>query len=166
MTRRVLGFLLTFAMLWWGYESARGSAVERFVVDRLTVSTAATVIDAIAPSIGVRASGSRLLAEGGGLNVLAGCEGVDVLLLLAAALAAAPLPLRSRLAGLAIGAVVVFGLNQVRIVALFFANRADRELFALLHGTVTPLLMVAAVALFFTAWMGRRGAAPHVGVLG
>jgi hypothetical protein len=61
---------------------------------------------------------------------------------------------------------VVFGLNQVRIVALFFANRADRELFALLHGTVAPLLMVAAVALFFTAWMGRRGAAPHVGVLG
>jgi exosortase/archaeosortase family protein len=157
MARRIASFVAVFALLWWGYESARGTAVERFVVDRMTVATAASLLDALDPSLGVRAVGSRLAAPGGGLNVLAGCEGVDMLLLLVAAFAAAPLPLRGRLVGLALGVAGVFALNQLRIVALFLANRADRELFALLHGTVAPLAMIAAVAVFFALWIGRHG---------
>ena len=107
------------------------------------------------PSLSVRAEGARLVAPGGGLVVLAGCEGIDVLLLLAAAMAVAPMPWRARLAGLAAGAVWVFALNQGRVIALFYAFRFDRDLYATLHGAVTPLLMALAAGAFFFAWHSR-----------
>ncbi len=86
---RIVGFAALFALLLTGYKSARNSALERFVVDDLTVSIAACVIGVLDPSLGVRAEGLRLVAPRGGPVVLAECEGVDVLLLLTAAMAGA-----------------------------------------------------------------------------
>lgn len=153
--RRVAAFVVLFALLLAGYESARGTLLERFVVEEATVATAAGVIRAIDPALPVRAEGPRLVAPGGGLVVLAGCEGVDVLLLLAAAIAVAPMSWRARFAGLATGALLVFTLNQVRVVGLFYAFRVDRELYASLHGVVTPLAMALAAGAFFVAWHAR-----------
>ncbi len=107
--------------------------------------------------MGVRAEGPRLAAPGGGLVVLAGCEGVDVLLLLTAAMAVAPIPWRARLAGLAAGALLTFVLNQVRVVGLFYAFRMDRELFSMLHGVVAPLAMAVLAGAFFVLWHARFG---------
>jgi hypothetical protein len=154
---RIVAFAALFALLLAGYESARDSALERFVVDDLTVGTAARVISALDPSVGVRAEGSRLVAPGGGLVVLAGCEGVDVLLLLTAAMAVAALPWRARLAGLAAGALLTFVLNQVRVVGLFYAFRIDRELYSMFHGVVAPLVMAVLAGAFFVLWHARFG---------
>ncbi len=154
---RIVAFAALFALLLAGYESARDSALERFVVDDLTVGTAARLIGAFDPSVGVRAEGPRLAAPGGGLVVLAGCEGVDVLLLLTAAMAVAAIPWRARLVGLAAGALLTFVLNQVRVVGLFYAFRTDRELFSMLHGVVTPLAMAVLAGAFFVMWHARFG---------
>ena len=70
-------------------------------------------------------------------------------------MAVAPMPWRARLAGLAAGAVWVFALNQGRVIALFYAFRFDRDLYATLHGAVTPLLMALAAGAFFFAWHAR-----------
>ena len=152
---RIVLFVVLFTLLFAGYESARDTPFERFVVDHLTVGTAARVIGAIDPTIAIRADGPRLMAPGGGLVVLAGCEGVDVLLLLAAAMAASAMPWRARLAGLLAGAVLTFVLNQIRVVGLFYAFRMDRDLYSMLHGAVTPLAMAVLVGAFFVAWHGR-----------
>jgi exosortase/archaeosortase family protein len=159
--RRVAAFVVLFALLLGGYEAARGTWLERFVVEDATVATAAGVIRAIDPALPVRAEGARLVAPGGGLVVLAGCEGVDVLLLLTAAMAVAPMPWRARLAGLAAGTLLTFALNQARVVGLFYAFRADRELYASLHGVVTPLAMALAAGAFFVAWHARFARTRH-----
>lgn len=160
---RVAAFVVLFAALQGTYTAQRGGAVERFVIDTLTVRTAAALIDGGWPAIGVVADGPRLRARGGGLNVLNGCEGVDIACLLVAAMLVTPIPWRRRALGLLAGLPLVFVLNQVRVVALFHAYRQDRDTFDLLHGGVAPLLMVLAVGLFFLLWVERRtprGATP------
>lgn len=139
----------------WAWGQARGTGVERLVIDRLTVGTAARLIDLLDPEIGVSASGARLRASGGGINILNGCEGTEVFFLLASALLVAPIGWRRKLAGLALGGLVVFVLNQGRVLALFYAFRSDRGLFDVLHGTVAPLLLILATTAFFAAWIGR-----------
>jgi exosortase family protein XrtM len=159
---RVLAFLALFVALQAGYSSGRGGALERLVIDQATVRTAAVLIDTLSPELQVRADGPRLRASGGGLNVLNGCEGTDVAFLLVAALVVAPLPWRRRLAGLMLGLPLVFALNQLRVLALFYAFRSDRAWFDLLHGAVAPLLLVLAVGLFFIVWLNlgtNRGSA-------
>ena len=67
------------------------------------------------------------------------------------------MPWRARLGGVLVGTVLVFVLNQGRILALFYAYRSDKPLFDLLHGTLAPLLLIALSALFFLFWLKRYG---------
>jgi exosortase/archaeosortase family protein len=156
---RVAAFLALFVVLAGAYRALGGSALERWVIEVWTVQPAAALLGWIDPAAGVQAAGPRLAAPGGGLNVLRGCEGTDVLLLLAAAMIAAPLPWRWRAAGLVAGIAVVFVLNQARLVTLFYAHRADAGWFDLAHGLLLPLAMVAGAGLFYLAWLRRFGAA-------
>lgn len=155
---QALLFGLVFLLLQAGYSAVRGTPIERFVIDTLTVKTAAWSIRGITPDVAVEAIGTRLKAPGGGINIINGCEGTEVLFLLVAALAAAAVPWRARLGGALAGALLVFVLNQGRILALFYAYRSDKTLFDVLHGTVAPLLLIAGSGLFFLFWLQRYGA--------
>lgn len=150
-------FLGAFALLQWGWTEARGSWIERLVVDRMTVRTAASLINAFDPTVAVQAVGSRLKAAGGGINILNGCEGIEVVFLLAGAMLAVPMAWRARLLGIIVGSGVVFVLNQGRVIGLFYAFRSDRALFDTLHGVVAPLLMILVAGMFFVAWLDRHG---------
>ncbi len=154
---RVAAFVALFLVLQWSYSSMAGTWLERFVIDRLTVVPAATILGLVDPALHVTASGSRLAAPGGGLNVLNGCEGTDIAFLVFSAMAVAPLSPVSRLAGMLAGLVLVFVLNQARILTLFYAFRKMPASFDLLHGFAAPLALVVACSAFFLFWLARFG---------
>ena len=155
---QALLFGAVFFLLQTGYGALHGTWAERLLIDTLTVKMAAWSIRTVTPEVAVQAVGTRLKAPGGGINIINGCEGTEVLFLLYAAFASALLPWRAGLAGVLAGTALVFLLNQGRILALFYAYRSDKALFDLLHGTVAPLLLIALSALFFLFWLKRYGA--------
>jgi exosortase family protein XrtM len=152
---RLAAFVAIFAVLQYAYLSIGSGMVERFVIEQVTVGGAARVLNWLDPAAGVVAQGARLSAPGGGLHVLAGCEGADVALLLGSALLVSTLPWRQRLLGLFTGLLLVLVLNQLRMLALFHAYRHHRQAFELLHGTLLPLAMVLVTAAFYLYWVGR-----------
>lgn len=151
--RILMIFVLVFAIEQFAWSAAKGGAVEWAVVHVGTVVPATAAVNLITPEIGARAQGTSIKAPGGGLNILNGCDGMEVVFLLAAAFAAIRLPWKTRLAGLLTGLGLVFVLNQARILALFYAFRWDRGLFDVLHTTVLPVVLVAFVALYFYAFL-------------
>jgi len=153
-------FVGVFAALQIGWQSVQGSALERFVIHDATLVPAAFAASHLTPSIGAHAEGSRLMAPGGGLNILNGCEGMDALFLLLAAFLAAPLSWRSRLSGIALGIVVVFLVNQSRILVLFYAFRIDRHWFDPLHAFVTPIAVVLVICAYFYVCLARAAKRP------
>jgi exosortase/archaeosortase family protein len=150
---RTILYLVIFAALQSLYATTQGTWVEHLVIDRMTVGTAARLIDALDPALGVTADGSRLRAPGGGINILNGCEGTEVVFLLASAMLVAPMTWRRRLLGVAVGTTLVFALNQLRVLTLFYAFRSDRALFDTLHGFVAPLVLIAVTGAFFMVWV-------------
>jgi exosortase family protein XrtM len=156
---RLFAFLAIFVALQSLYDAAKGTWIERFVIDQATVKTAAWFINTLDLSVNVAAIGTRLRAPGGGINIINGCEGTDVLFLMIAAMLIAPLSLKGRLSGIAVGIAFVFLLNQVRIIALFYSFRADKAFFEMLHGVVAPLLLIVATAAFFMYWLGKQTSA-------
>lgn len=158
--RLLLIFLAVFFALQYAWEMSRGSPIERAVIDHATVAPAAWLIDSLWPGQGIRAEGHRLVSPHGRLNVLNGCEGLETLFLLVAAVLAYPFPWRARLAGLLLGTLLVYGLNQARLVLLWHAFQQDRALFGLLHGTVLPLAMVALCLLGFLWFVARHDPRP------
>jgi len=149
-------FLAVFAILQLGYAAARDTSIERTVIDVATILPAAALINLIAPDEEVEPVEHRLISETVRLSVLNGCEGTETLFLLIAAVLAFAAPWRHKLLGVVIGTLLVYGLNQLRIVALYFALRHDKELFALMHGYIGPTLIIAVCALFFLWWAGNR----------
>jgi exosortase/archaeosortase family protein len=150
---RVLAFAAIFAVLQQVWDALRGGAIERFIVHDLTLLPAARIIDLFNPQIHVVTREFSLRAPGGGLNILNGCEGVDILFLVVAAVLVSPVSVSSRMLGLACGIPVVFALNQLRIIALFHAYRFDAGLFDTLHGAVVPIVVIMLVAACFYAWL-------------
>lgn len=154
---------LFFCILQCSWMQLRGTGIERLLVHDCTVGTATWLINLLTPQVQAHADGARISAAGGGINVLNGCEGTEVLWLLWAALAFYPGRWRARLAGLMAGTAFVFVLNQARLLILFYSFRQDPALFSLLHGLVTPLVMVVATVGFFMLWV--RWQAPRVPAL-
>lgn len=139
-------------MLQIGYGACRGSWVEHLVIGDLTVAPTAALIRTLTPEVGVKALGNQLIAPGGGIVVKKGCEGTEVMFMLIAAFASVVMPWKRRLVGLGLGILLVFCLNQVRLVSLFYAYRSDPSLFNLLHGTLAPIALVVAVTVYALYW--------------
>jgi exosortase/archaeosortase family protein len=157
---RVLAFLALFTGLTLAWANPSAAPLQAWVIERLTVQPAAWLFGLIDAGRGVEAAGARLTSPAGNVQVLPGCEGADLAFLLGSAMLFAPLAWRLRLLGLAVGAGLVFVLNQARVIALVLAAGHDRALFDMLHGTVLPLVLVAAVGAFFVGWLAL-GAEPR-----
>jgi exosortase/archaeosortase family protein len=157
---RLLAFLLLFAVLYFALAQAWNAGLSRWVIDFGTVQPAAWLARQLCGDESIVADGSRLASARASVNVLFGCEGTDVSLLLVAAMLAAPATWRDRALGLLAGLCFVFVVNQARLLALFFALRDRRSWFGPLHGLVAPLAVVVAVSAFFLGWLRwTRGAA-------
>ena len=150
-----LVFLSVFFILQMSYDACRGSDFEHFILGDLTVAPTAAVINLLTPTVHVKALGNQLIAPRGGITVLKGCEGTEIMFMLVAAFAAIAISWRRRLAGLGFGILLVFCLNQLRLVALFYVHRSEPALFNLLHGTVAPIVLILCVALYALYWMGE-----------
>jgi exosortase family protein XrtM len=150
---RVLLFAAIFSFLAYAWDALRGSPLEYWVIHDLTVRPSAVLINLLTPDTHAQAQRFSLVAPGGGLNILNGCEGLEALFLLVAAFAVAPLKWMARSIGIVFGALVVFVVNQMRILGLFYAYRADPAWFDLLHGNVAPVAVVLVVCAYFYAWL-------------
>jgi len=146
-------FLLIFIALQMLYAWGQGSGVERLLVETITVGSAAWIIAHIDPHIAVLAIGREIIAPCGALSILNGCDGGEALLLLTAAISAAPVSGGWRIVGLLTALPFVYVVNQIRVVALFFAYCFARDSFAFLHGYAAPTAIVIACGIFFLSWL-------------
>lgn len=153
MIRRAFAFAIVFGTLQIGWQLLDGSALQHLLIDRGVVVPAAWIARILTPTLGVYALGDRLRVPTGGINIVNGCDGMETLFLLVAGFVVAPLPRRARLSGIFAGVPVVYVLNLVRILTLFYAHRDDARLFDLLHGVVTPIAMVLAIVAFYYVWL-------------
>lgn len=133
----------------------RADAAGAAWIDRFTVLPAAWLIDGLFPADGVSGLGPRLAWPGGRLMIRAGCDGLELLTLYLAAVLVAPVPWRRAIGMLAFGGLLVWLLNQVRLLALYLAFRHWPAGFDAVHVVWAPLLLLVAVFAAF-AWQLRR----------
>jgi exosortase family protein XrtM len=158
--RFALIFLLGFAVLMGGFEAVRGTAFERFVVETVILEPTTTLINTITPHEHVQLAGRVLMSpDGSNLRVTRGCEGIEIFLMLIAAIVAFPASLKRRAQGLLWGSLLAYGLSITRLMLLHYILRYSPALWEALHGFVLPLGPVVLMALFFLRWSSSTGSA-------
>jgi exosortase family protein XrtM len=153
-------FLAIFGALDYGYYLTRDTAVESLLVDTLTVRPAAAIINIVAPAVSATASGNSLITPSGRINIDEGCEGSEGMFLLIAAVLPFPARRLSKFIAVAGGVALMFGLNQLRILALVLSLRWHREWFESLHGLIAPTFIVIAGCIFFFVWANQAAEVP------
>ena len=102
----------------------------------------------------------------GAVQVLAGCNAVEVCALLSAAILAFPGKLRYGLIGAAAGIVALQAINLLRIISLLYLSRGSQDVFEFFHNYVWDAMIgLEGLLIFFfwTRWQAkqeRRTAAP------
>ncbi len=96
----------------------------------------------------------NLIASGNYVfEIKRGCDATEPIFLLAAGMIAFPAPLPRKGVGILAGTVLLLGLNQLRVVALFFVGRDQPGLFPALHLTVFPVVFVILAAVLWVGWV-------------
>ena len=92
-----------------------------------------------------------------------GCNGVEAVIILFAAILAFPAPWRHKLLGLSAGFVAIQVLNVVRIVSLFWLGLWNRVWFDWFHLYLWQALIVLDALIVFLVWLRAlpRQAAPE-----
>lgn len=111
---------------------------------------------------------NRVIADGailrfedgrGAVQVLAGCNAVEVCALLTAAILAFPGKLRFGLIGAAAGVVALQAINLLRIISLLYLSRGSQEVFEFFHNYVWDAMIgLEGLLIFFfwTRWQARQ----------
>jgi exosortase family protein XrtM len=158
--RFALIFVALSALLIGGFEELRGTAVERFLVETLILKPTTALINVVTPAEHVQLIGRKLIsARGATLNVTRGCEGIEMFLLLLAALLAFPASGRQRLQGLLWGSLIAYALSLTRLLLLYYTLTYRPGLWEALHGLILPLGPIVMLALYFMHWTAATSAA-------
>lgn len=97
--------------------------------------------------------------NGFGVSIEPGCNGVEAVLVLCAALVAFPASWRQRLYGLLVGFVAIQVLNVVRVISLFYLGQWSRPAFDFAHLYLWQGLIMLDVLVVYLLWL--RWVAPR-----
>ncbi len=145
-------FLIIFSVLHFSYSSIRGTKLETLAIDILTVVPSVWFINIFSPEEQVVAKQEKLVSPFGSITILNGCEGFESIFLLFAAIIAFKAPWKSRIIGLAAGMSIIYFLNQMRIVMLYYCFRYRKDWFDPIHSHIAPTLIILIACIFFLVW--------------
>ena len=87
------------------------------------------------------------------VEVRRGCEGIEGMLLLIAAMMAFPAGLRAKLAGMIGGILFVYVFNLARIAGLYYVVKYKPILFDMMHIYVGQIIIIFIALVFFIFWL-------------
>jgi exosortase H (IPTLxxWG-CTERM-specific) len=91
--------------------------------------------------------------SGFAVSIEPGCNGVEALIILFAAIFAFPAPLKSKLVGFAIGFVAIQALNLVRIISLFYLGQWNMTWFEWFHLYLWQALIILDALVVWLIWL-------------
>jgi exosortase H (IPTLxxWG-CTERM-specific) len=104
---------------------------------------------------GVIASGKviRSAENGFAVEIQPGCNGVEALIILFAAIFAFPAPWKHRFIGFGIGFVAIQALNLVRIISLFYLGQWNMTAFKWFHLYLWQALIILDALVVWLVWL-------------
>lgn len=95
----------------------------------------------------------RDTTSGFGVRIERGCNGIEALIILFAAIFAFPAPFKNKLIGFGIGFVAIQGLNLVRIVSLFYLGQWNQVAFEWFHLYLWQALIILDALVVWLIWL-------------
>lgn len=150
-------FVLVFSVLILGYFQIPVRVLADALYPALYAQPGQWLITALFPEEPVSVQGRFLIAPQARLEIVRGCDGAGALLLLASAMLASAAGWKHKAVGLLASVLVLYPLNLLRIVGLYFLVAYQPAWFLPVHVYFAPTLILVAGGLIFLSWRRWRG---------
>lgn len=152
----MLKFLLFFLLILGGLFALELTPAGQAVVRPWTASLAgisAFLMTLFDPGVISYGNIIQSQANGFGVAIEAGCNGIEACIVLAGAMLAFPAPWRHKLLGLMIGIAVVQFVNILRIISLFYLGQWRMDAFEFAHLYLWQGLIMLDVLVVWLIWV-------------
>ena len=156
MDTQTLRFVVIAAVLYGlfhlAYHKIPDDTLRKVIYPNVIGHAAAKVINTMTPDRKVRVRDNSIISSKAVLNIVRGCDGSGVWFMLMAAIIGFGGRIRHIVAGLLLGTAVVYVINQVRIIGLYYLVEWDRTWFPPVHTYYAPTLIIFLIAAYFLWW--------------
>lgn len=111
------------------------------------------IIQFFDPEVIARGNSIKDAETGFGVRIERGCNGVEAMIILFAAIFAFPAPLKNKLIGFVIGFFAIQLLNIVRIVSLFYLGQWNQVAFEWFHLYLWQALIIMDALVVWLVWL-------------
>jgi exosortase family protein XrtM len=147
-------FILTFFALQTAHYYARPYTTP-LLVDTLTTRVSSKIINFITPHENTYVREGAITDGKFMVEIRRGCEGIEGMLLLIAAMLAFPAGLREKLIGMAGGILFIYVFNLARIAVLYYVVKYSPALFDMMHIYVGQIIIIFVALTYFIFWLSR-----------
>lgn len=123
-----------------------------FIYQKYVVTLCASMINFVIPTEYVLVSQNALISPRAHLEVVRGCDGVGVMMLIVSAILVFSTSIKHKTIGLVMGVGLVYILNLIRITGLYFVVAYQKSWFLPAHSYIAPSLIILLCSLFFMYW--------------
>lgn len=88
-----------------------------------------------------------------GVSIQAGCNGIEAVIILVAAIIAVPANWLHKVVGILVGAIAIQSLNIFRLISLFYLVQWDRQWFEWAHLYLWQALIILDALIVFVLWL-------------
>jgi exosortase H (IPTLxxWG-CTERM-specific) len=130
--------------------------VEKYVILPFTSMIAdlsVSIVQLFDENVVATANIIRDKASGFGVRIERGCNGVEAMIILFAAIFAFPAPLRNKVIGFVIGFFAIQALNLVRIISLFYLGQWNQTAFEWFHLYLWQALIIMDALVVWLIWL-------------
>jgi len=131
--------------------AVKENVINQFVV--MICSQAACLIKLL--GLEVYSRDTSIMGAGFSVDVKNGCNAIYEISLFICAVAAYPSGLKYKLSGVAVGSLIIYVFNLLRVVVLFLTGLYHRELFKMVHDHVSQSLFIFLVVVLWLLWASK-----------
>jgi exosortase H (IPTLxxWG-CTERM-specific) len=133
------------------YEPIRQAIILPFTGYLATISAA--IMQIFDADVAANADVISSKSTGQAVRIAAGCNGVEAVIVLFAAIFAFPSSFKHKLYGFALGFIAIQALNIVRIISLFYLLQWDKNWFEWFHLYLWQALIILDALIVWLIWL-------------
>lgn len=156
MDFQTLRFIIVAAILYGAmhfvYHKVPDETLRTVIYPNLIGHAAAATINTLTPDRKIRVFENKISSNKAVLNIVRGCDGSGILFMITAATLGFGARFKQTIVGLILGTALVYVVNQIRIVGIYYLIEYNRAWFPAMHTYYAPTLIVFIVAGYFLWW--------------
>ena len=153
LAARFIGLFILYFALAQGIYMLVEPHIKSVYMGMLHTRVPCKIINMVTPSQKAAAQDYTIISSRGSVIIGKGCDATSAILLVAAGLAAFPMPFLRKIAGFLLALAILYLSNLVRITSMFYVYLFRPELFHFMHFYIGQIFIIAIGWLFFLFWI-------------